>query len=665
LKHIVEGPQKIVYVVSDNNNFGWIDYSHDRGIRFPPFIFPGLQQIDIRKIWIDASGDLFVGTANDTLYIIKEATKVYNEKREWVFKVDTTNDGSWIIKEGSKKIEKIFLGKDIIVNSFYGEELGGDIFIGTNRGLFQFDKTSKEILDIFKVEKKEPVTITAISTESGTPIDKIWFSTLEKGMGVYSDIFNSIEYFPYKKESYSNPVKTFTRLSKNEFIVAILDSLPAIFNTETGTYTFIQDTAFRKTKNRTTNINIGIGGLLLVEKDNGLFISKTFLNNRPTNVNSGYSIGPTLKEISIQGVSYKEKKKYEGRYDSLKSIFLKYNENSIGIWFGTRGLSSSDTVMYAFKLDGYSIDWGELRYSFLSDKLNGVNFNDLKPGKYVFRLKVKRGNKDWLKQEISLPIIIESPFWQTWWFWLTVLGGVSVITYIIAGLRVKTVRKQEREKAKHEKELLEMEARALRAQMNPHFIFNCLNSIKSLIQQHEEKKSVSYLTTFSKLIRTLFNNADKKEISLHDEIETCKLYLQLEAMRFDAKFSYAVNVDENTDLKSIQVPALIIQPFIENAIWHGIVPRKSSGHISLNVVKKYSVIEIIIDDDGIGRESSQQNKSTSGLAHQSKGVNLTQSRLELNNLLQQRQATLEVVDKKDENGIGTGTKVIISIKEEI
>ncbi|MBK6634916.1 MAG: histidine kinase [Chitinophagaceae bacterium] len=137
---------------------------------------------------------------------------------------------------------------------------------------------------------------------------------------------------------------------------------------------------------------------------------------------------------------------------------------------------------------------------------------------------------------------------------------------------------------------IELEAKALRAQMNPHFIFNSLNSIKSLIQQNENEKSVTYLTTFSKLIRTLLNNADKKEISLYDEIETCKLYLQLEAMRFDTKFSYAVDVDKDIDLKSIQVPALIIQPFIENAIWHGIVPRNSTGHVSLNVVRKEGII---------------------------------------------------------------------------
>jgi LytS/YehU family sensor histidine kinase len=211
--------------------------------------------------------------------------------------------------------------------------------------------------------------------------------------------------------------------------------------------------------------------------------------------------------------------------------------------------------------------------------------------------------------------------------------------------------------------MIELEAKALRSQMNPHFIFNCMNSIKSLIQQHEEEKSVIYLTTFSKLIRNLFNSADKKEISLYDEIETCKLYLQLEAMRFDTKFSFAVNVDGNIDLKSVQVPALIIQPFIENAIWHGIVPRNSSGQVSLNVLRKDGNVEIVIDDDGIGREASQQNKSVSGFAHQSKGVNLTQSRLELNNLLQQRQASLQIIDKKDSNGNPSGTTVYLELKE--
>ena len=230
---------------------------------------------------------------------------------------------------------------------------------------------------------------------------------------------------------------------------------------------------------------------------------------------------------------------------------------------------------------------------------------------------------------------------------------------------VQNVREKDQAKIDMQYKMLELEAFALRATMNPHFIFNCLNSIKSLIQKNENEKSVTYLTTFSHLIRTLFKNADKKEISLFDEIETCKLYLQLEKMRFDAKFSFAVNVGNGIDLKSIQVPALIVQPFIENAIWHGIIPRNTGGHVSLNVFKKNNIVEVEVEDDGIGRETSQQNKSTSGLAHQSRGVNLILSRLELNNQLQQRQAKLQIIDKKDENGVATGTTVIIKLMEEL
>lgn len=122
-------------------------------------------------------------------------------------------------------------------------------------------------------------------------------------------------------------------------------------------------------------------------------------------------------------------------------------------------------------------------------------------------------------------------------------------------------------------------------------------------------------------------------------------------------------MSENIDLKSVHLPALVIQPFIENAIWHGIVPKGIGGNISLDVLKTNRDIQIIIDDDGIGREASQKNRPASGITHQSKGVNLTQSRLHLDNLLQQRQAGIETIDKKDKNGNAAGTRVIITIKE--
>ena len=218
--------------------------------------------------------------------------------------------------------------------------------------------------------------------------------------------------------------------------------------------------------------------------------------------------------------------------------------------------------------------------------------------------------------------------------------------------------------AKHEKELLELEAKALRAQMNPHFIFNCMNSIKSLIQQKDEDKAVTYLTTFSKLLRTVLQNSDKRKITLFDEIETCRLYTQLESMRFDNKFNYRFSIDENIDLKSLLVPALVIQPFIENAIWHGIMPKKEGGYVNVFVKNEKENISCTIDDNGIGREMSKQNKFKSGTSmHQSKGVHLAQSRLDLDNLLNQGRASIETIDKKDKEGTATGTTVIVNFKE--
>ncbi len=216
-----------------------------------------------------------------------------------------------------------------------------------------------------------------------------------------------------------------------------------------------------------------------------------------------------------------------------------------------------------------------------------------------------------------------------------------------------------------QKEMLELEARALRAQMNPHFIFNCMNSIKSLILQNEQDKAIDYLTTFSKLIRTIFHNSDKREVTLYDEIETCRLYVQLESMRFDAKFGHHFIVDTQIDLKSVFVPALIMQPFIENAIWHGIMPKPSGGTVSVIVEREGDGVRCIIDDDGIGVELSKQNQFKGKLAmHQSRGVHLTQSRLNLNNLLNSRSITVETINKKNSDGKASGTRVVLTISED-
>jgi sensor histidine kinase YesM len=228
---------------------------------------------------------------------------------------------------------------------------------------------------------------------------------------------------------------------------------------------------------------------------------------------------------------------------------------------------------------------------------------------------------------------------------------------------VQKIRKQGQEKLVYEKELLDLEAKALRAQMNPHFIFNCMNSIKSLIQKNENETASAYLTTFSKLIRTLFQNSDRREVSLYEELETCKLYSQLEKMRFDNKFTFDFDIENTIDFKDIRVPAFVIQPFIENAIWHGLVPKETVGKVAVSVKIKNAVVECIIDDDGIGRELSWQYKARNQTTHQSKGIGLTRSRLELDKLLNNREDTIQIIDKTDRDGKPAGTTVVLTFKE--
>ncbi|MGZ8540960.1 MAG: sensor histidine kinase [Chitinophagaceae bacterium] len=342
----------------------------------------------------------------------------------------------------------------------------------------------------------------------------------------------------------------------------------------------------------------------------------------------------------------------------LHLLELPYHKNYVSFTFSSTEYDQPERLEYRYKLEEVNENWVYVSY------LNRTaTYNNLKPGNYTFYAAVKNTDGNWSNDGVRLQLIIVPAWWQTSWFkFIAILAMVFVIFWLVRW-RINTVRKQEQLKASYEKELLELEAKALRAQMNPHFIFNSLNSIKSLINKNENDKAADYLTTFSKLIRTLFQNSDKREVSLHDELETCKLYTQIEKMRFGDKLDFVFEVDKAIDLKDIKVPALILQPFIENAIWHGLVPQESGGKVVFSVKEKNEAVVCTIDDDGIGRELSKQYKAQYEATHQSKGIGLTQSRLELDKLLNDREDTIEIIDKQNEDGTPGGTTIIITFKE--
>lgn len=665
IRAMAEGLDSIFFYATHDNI---ISYSTDGmpGVGWPPFVFPpkGKPFDTVSSLYIDNDGDLFIGTRADNFYRIQEGANKQsyrNAETKIVDSVVTT-------VKGEKQVAKIMLAPNTGVFSFAQDSIDKHIiWIGTNRGLFSYNKATAESKAVIPANATAGASFTVTHIEIDKQ-DNLWFSTLEKGMGFYYRDKNNIQFYPYPKKNSGAatvyPIKTFCYKSDNDFFVAVMDSFPAVFKTKNGSYAFIDDVSLKASPDNTTDIKVDKLGNLLVIKGGVLYMCKT-----SENILLASSIKPDSSLLapfirSIVLLNGQEVASTTYHPELLKELRLKYDQNSFVIYYDLNDFGDKTRVQFAWKIEGMSSEWVVMPMLNF-DSANVAYIQDLKPGTYAFTLKVKVGNEGWRKQQAKMIINITPPFWQTVWFWLSISGILIFLIFGIIKLRVRAVRNSERVKAKHEKELLELEAKALRAQMNPHFIFNCLNSIKSLIQEHEEEKAINYLTTFSKLIRTLFNNADKKEISLFDEIETCRLYLRLEAMRFDAKFTSSVIIDDHLDLKSIAIPALIIQPFIENAVWHGIIPRNTGGHIELRVTKTDGFIEITIEDNGIGRIASRQNKYNNNLTHQSKGVNLTQLRLELDSLLLQRQATIETIDKKDAGDNATGTKVIIKIKEEL
>ncbi|HEY0678215.1 MAG TPA: two-component regulator propeller domain-containing protein [Chitinophagaceae bacterium] len=523
------------------------------------------------------------------------------------------------------------------------EDGKNQLWIGCTQGINLLDnKTGK-----FRHYLKGNSILNIFEDASGT----IWTSTFHKGLFRFDpSTGNFISFINPNTGLAINNVLSITEDNKNNLWLFGIATIMKLNAERDELLTYGKDYGVRRNQNGLARSLKGPSGNILVGDQSGYytFFPDSIIGNHvpPQVVITDFYLGEQLVKAGNNSP-------LKVSVSDTKEIRLNYRQNVFSFDFTVLHYSNPENNQHLFMLENYDDTW---RNSGTETK--AFYFN-VPPGRYTFRIKGSNPNGVWAERSVN--IIITPPWWQMWWFWM--IAGIFLfsVLYLIIKLRVRFVRKQERVKAAHEKELLELEAKALRAQMNPHFIFNCLNAIKSVIQNHEDERAVIYLTIFSKLIRTLFNNADKRQITLYDEIETCKLYLQLESMRFDEKFSYQIDIDETIDLKSIGVPALIIQPFIENAIWHGIMPKGSIGNVMLVVSKRNGSIEIIIEDDGIGRESSQHNKAAASIVHQSKGVNLTQSRLELDNLLNQRQAKLDIIDKKNEEGKAIGTRVIVTL----
>jgi len=337
-------------------------------------------------------------------------------------------------------------------------------------------------------------------------------------------------------------------------------------------------------------------------------------------------------------------------------IWLTHDENTFRVEFAALNYTLSSDNLYQWKLEGYDKDWSP------PSKQRQASYAHIPPGEYTLLVKAANNDGVWNQHPMAIRVTIIPAFWQTWWFQLLLIMLLGGAVYGVVRWQIQQVRERERLQSTFNQRLTEAEMSALRAQMNPHFVFNCLNSINRFILLNQPLVASQYLTKFARLIRLVLDNSKSEMISLEKELETLRLYIEMEAVRFEGRFQFDIRIDEAVDAGSMDIPPMLIQPYVENAIWHGLMHKKNNeGQLDIAVRLDNHDLVIEVTDNGVGRAAAQALKSKSASEHKSHGMAVTAERLKLLSNLYNRNIHARVRDLVLPDGSPAGTQVVLTI----
>ena len=347
--------------------------------------------------------------------------------------------------------------------------------------------------------------------------------------------------------------------------------------------------------------------------------------------------------------------------EELNDLVLKYNQNNFAFNYAVMDYQAPENTRYYTMLEGYDDTWREA-----VGQKSSYYFN-VSPGKkYVYRIRAINSDGEELEKKIA--IRIDPPWWNTWLFRIAAIIFLVTTFYLLMRWRFKQKFKSQLERSEKEKQVAELkqkgtelEMQALRAQMNPHFIFNSLNSINRFILQNNKAQASEYLTKFSKLVRMILQNSQASLITLESELESLELYLNLEALRFNYHFDYKISVPKDLDISALQVPPLILQPYVENAIWHGLMHKEEKGQLDVEVSEEGNHLYFKIRDNGIGREKAAAMASKSATKHKSMGLRITAHRIAIVQNSETLSSPVTINDLVNADGSAAGTEVVIKM----
>lgn len=346
----------------------------------------------------------------------------------------------------------------------------------------------------------------------------------------------------------------------------------------------------------------------------------------------------------------------DGKQSLMRHAALSHDNNNIEIKYSIPYYGTAEDLQVFYKVNNG--DWQQTESGQRELKLIS-----LEPGDYAIQLKAENSLGQ-LSHIQELNFSIKPPFWKTWWFYLLSMAAVAGTGYALYSYRVKLIQQQntlERQKIELENKLRESILASVKAQMNPHFIFNALNTIQSFIYLNDKQNATSYLGKFSQLTRTILDMSNKNSVTLQEEVDAILLYLELEKTRFDDAMSFLIEVAPYINTTDIHIPSMIIQPYIENAVKHGLLHKKGERWLKCSFELRDNFLKVTIDDNGVGRMRSQELNKIKNKQHQSFATQANEKRLDALNRGHAGAVNVHYIDKVSSEGQPTGTTVELMI----
>jgi ligand-binding sensor domain-containing protein len=338
----------------------------------------------------------------------------------------------------------------------------------------------------------------------------------------------------------------------------------------------------------------------------------------------------------------------------MENISLSAGMGSFSFTYASINSRHAQDLQYSYSLEGFEEDWNHV-----DDRRLGI-YTNIPGGDYTLKIRSRHPEGNW-NEPVELSVQIDTVLAKTWWFRLTLAIVVLLVILIIMRARTRRVKEKQAIKSQFEQRIAEVEMTALRAQMNPHFLFNCLNSIKYFIIKNRSDEAADYLTKFSRLIRLILNNSKSELVKLDAELEALELYIEMESLRFSKHFAFSITVDPAIQTEFIEIPPLLLQPFVENAIWHGLMHKEGDGLLEVEILYEDTNLRCVIRDNGVGREKARKLKSKTSTKRKSLGMQITSDRIQAINDLYQTEAKMQIKDLVNDHGHALGTEVTVTI----